>query len=94
MSLCYFEIKIDIPTAHSLKEKRGIIKSLVTRSSQTFNISIAEIEYNDIWQTALLGVSIVANDGKIFESTINNLVTFIEKKYPQIIISITSKEVL
>ncbi len=94
MSLCYFEIKIDIPSSHSLKEKRGIIKSIISRSSKKFNISIAEIEYNDVWQTSLLGVSIVSNDGKIFENIINNLITFLERTYPHIIVSIMSKELL
>lgn len=94
MSICYFEIKIDIPDSHNLKEKRGIIKSIISRTSKTFNISIAEIEYNDFWQTALLGVAIVSNDGKMYERLINTLITYIEMNYPHIIISIINKEIL
>lgn len=94
MALCYFEIKVDLPFSHNLKDKRGTIKSIIARSSKKFNVSIAEIDLNDVWKSALLGVSIVANDGKIFDGMIKNLIEFIEINYPDIIISVNSKEIL
>jgi hypothetical protein len=93
MALCYLEIKVDLPYSQNLKEKRGIIKSIISRSSKKFNISIAEIDLNDFWQSALLGIALVSNDGKTFDNVIKNLVNFLEINYPDIIISITAKEV-
>lgn len=93
MAMCYLEIKVDLPYSQNLKEKRGIIKSIISRSSKKFNISIAEIDLNDFWQSALLGIALVSNDGKTFDNVIKNLVNFLEINYPDIIISITAKEV-
>lgn len=93
MAMCYLEIKVDLPYSQNLKEKRGIIKSIISRSSKKFNISIAEIDLNDFWQSALLGIALVSNDGKTFDNVIKNLVNFLEINYPDIIISITAKEI-
>ena len=93
MAMCYLEIKVDLPYLQNLKEKRGIIKSIISRSSKKFNISIAEIDLNDFWQSALLGIALVSNDGKTFDNVIKNLVNFLEINYPDIIISITAKEI-
>ena len=49
---------------------------------------------NDVWKSALLGVSIVANDGKVFDGMINTLIRYLEFNYPDIIITVNSKEIL
>lgn len=56
------EIEVLIPQASSLKEKRIVIKSIKDKISKRFNVSIAEVGYQDKWQRALLGVSKVSND--------------------------------
>jgi uncharacterized protein YlxP (DUF503 family) len=94
MALCYFEIKLDLPFSQSLKEKRGTVKSIIARTSIKFNVSIAEVDMNDVWKSALLGVSIVANDGKVFDGMINTLIRYLEFNYPDIIITVNSKEIL
>jgi uncharacterized protein YlxP (DUF503 family) len=94
MALCYFEIKLDLPFSQSLKEKRGTVKSIIARISNKFNVSIAEIDMNDIWKSALLGVSIVSNDGKVFDGVITTIIHFLETNYPDIIITVNSKEIL
>jgi len=94
MALCYFEIKLDLPFSQSLKEKRGKVKSIIARTSIKFNVSIAEVDMNDVWKSALLGVSIVANDGKVFDGMINTLISYLEFNYPDIIITVNSKEIL
>lgn len=94
MALCYFEIKLDLPFSQSLKEKRGTVKSIIARISNKFNVSIAEIDMNEIWKSALLGVSIVSNDGKVFDGVITTIIHFLETNYPDIIITVNSKEIL
>ena len=56
------EIEVLIPQSSSLKEKRIVIKSIKDKISNRFNVSIAEVGYQDKWQRALLGVSKVSND--------------------------------
>ena len=56
------EIDVLIPQASSLKEKRIVIKSIKDKISKRFNVSIAEVGYQDKWQRSLLGVAKVSND--------------------------------
>jgi len=94
MALCYFEIKVEIPFSTNLKQKRGILSSLITRLKKKFNVSVAEIDLNDVWKSAKLGIAIVAKDGYIFDSMIDSIITFIESNFPDIYVYITNKEVL
>jgi uncharacterized protein YlxP (DUF503 family) len=94
MALCYIEITIDIPFAQNLKDKRSILTSITSRISKKFNVSIAEIDFNDVWKSAKLGMAIVAQNGRIFDPMIENIIEFVESSYPEIRISITHKELL
>ncbi len=53
---------LHFPEVHSLKEKRQIVRCLVDRVRAKFNVSIAEVEENDLWQKGRIGVAIVSND--------------------------------
>lgn len=92
MPIVYFELKITLPTAHSLKEKRGIISSLIARISKKFNVSIAELDYQDVWQSSKIGIAIVRNHSSSLDPTIQNIVNFISFNYPDIDYSIISRE--
>lgn len=55
-------IYLNIPANHSLKGKRQVLKSLIARVRNDFNVSIAEVEQQDAWQSATLGVACVSDD--------------------------------
>ena len=55
-------VELHIPDVQSLKGKRQVLSSLTTRLRNRFNISVAEIGENDLWQKAILGIACVAND--------------------------------
>jgi hypothetical protein len=57
-------IELHLPGVGSLKGKRQILLSLKERIKNTYNVSIAEVDGNDLWQRAVLGVACVANDGR------------------------------
>lgn len=66
-----------IPHADSLKAKRRVVKSLKDRMRAKFNASVAEIDYLDEWQRALIGVTMLSNDRRHLErslSLMNHLV--------------------
>lgn len=92
MALCYVEIKIDLPFAQNLKDKRRVITSITAKVSKKYNVSISEIELNDVWKSAKLGFAIVAQNGKIFDSMISNIVEYVEFSHPDIRISVINKE--
>lgn len=92
MALCYIEIKIDLPFAQNLKDKRSVLTSITSRISKKYNVSISEIDFNDVWKSAKLGMAIVAQNGKIFDSMVENIIAFVESTYPEIRVTIISKE--
>ena len=49
-----------IPASRSLKDKRRVLRSVIQTVANKFNVSIAEVEYQDLWQRAAVGVSCVA----------------------------------
>ena len=57
-------VELFIPESQSLKDKRQVLLSLKDRLREKFNISVAEVEGQDLWQKAVLGLTCVANDGR------------------------------
>ena len=55
-------LEIRVENSHSLKDKRHVVKSLKDRLRAKFNVSVAEIDYQDLWQRALIAVVIVSAD--------------------------------
>ncbi|MCR1933815.1 DUF503 domain-containing protein [Clostridium tepidum] len=63
---------------HSLKEKRMIVKSVISKTKNKFNVSIAEVEMQDIHQNIVIGIACVSNSSKQADSIIQNVVNYIE----------------
>ncbi len=74
MLVCIAKITLCLPEGHSLKAKRQIVNSLSQRLRNKFSIAIAEVEHNDNWQLATLGLSAVSNNGRHLESLFSNIV--------------------
>lgn len=72
------KIELYIPEANSLKAKRKVIKSLKDRVRKKFNVSIAEVELQNLWQRAVLGVATVSNDKKQVDATFSKVISFME----------------
>ena len=51
-----------IPGVHSLKQKRHVLKTLTAALRQSFAVSVAEVEYQDLWQRAAIAVAIVGGE--------------------------------
>ena len=69
---------------HSLKGKRQVIKSIVTRLKNKFNVSVAEIDDQDLWQLATLGMACVSNHRRHADETLANVVKFVVQNYPDV----------
>ena len=65
-------IKLHLEGVHSLKEKRRILKSILTRLSNQFNVATAEIDHHDVWQTAMIGLVTIGNDGAYLQGVRSN----------------------
>ena len=72
-------VELYLPTSHSLKDKRSILKSALQRIRREFNVSIAEVDYHDVLQSALLGVVTVSNDTAYAHGQLTHVVNWIER---------------
>jgi uncharacterized protein YlxP (DUF503 family) len=63
---------------HSLKGKRGALKSIQARVSNQFNVSVAECGDQELWQSAVLGFGAVGSSRPIVEATLRNIVEFVD----------------
>lgn len=72
------KIFLHIDEAFSLKEKRHIVKSIIERLRSRYNASIAEVDANDKWQNAVIGISCVSNEAGHADSVMANIVNFVE----------------
>ena len=70
--------ELHIPGAHSLKEKRSVVKSLKDRMHNEFNVSVAETAHHDSWQTAELTACVVAVDRVHAERVLRQVDRFVE----------------
>ena len=71
-------VTLRISWASSLKEKRMVIKSLMDRMKNKFNISVAEVDEQDNHKIAVIGFACVTNEVKHADSILNNILNFIE----------------
>lgn len=74
-------IELALPGTSSLKGKRGIIKSLAARLRNRFNVSVAEVGNNDLWQSALLGVVCVSNKSEHAHGLLSKVVQWLETSH-------------
>ena len=85
--ICLCTLTIHLPGLTSLKQKRGILKSLIAKTQNKFNVSIAEVAENDKWQLAQLAIVIVSNSTSHNQSAMDKIVNFIEDSFSDIIIT-------
>jgi uncharacterized protein len=72
------QIKLRLPENSSLKGKRRVIKSIVTLVQNKFNVSVAEVEDQDAWQIATLGVSCISNNSQHTNEVLSKVVNFVD----------------
>ncbi len=61
-------LEIQIPYAHSLKEKRAVLRKIRDRLRARFNVAVAELDHQDVWQRATLGVVSISDSQKLLDS--------------------------
>lgn len=71
-------VEVHIPQSGSLKEKRTVIKSMIQRIQNRFNVSIAEINNEDLWQRATVGVAMVGDNRAYLERKMQLLINFMD----------------
>ncbi len=81
------EITLHLPECHSLKDKRQVIKSVMARVRNQFEVAIAEVDDQDLWQSAKIGVSCVSNSKQHASEILGHVQRYIEETRPDVVIS-------
>jgi len=80
-------IELELPTVHSLKEKRRIIQSLMRRVRNDFNVSVGEVDHQEAWQSAVLAMACVSTDASYAHGLLTKIVQRIEQIRLDVILS-------
>ena len=75
-------IQLTLYGASSLKDKRQILKSILSRLPRQFNVAVAEVDHQDVWQSAVISIVTVGNDAGHLHSTLEHAVAWIERQRP------------
>jgi uncharacterized protein YlxP (DUF503 family) len=77
MNVGVCRISLRLPENQSLKGKRQVLKSIITRIRNQFNVSVAEVDDHDLWQLATIGICCVSNDKRFTNQVLSKVVDFI-----------------
>lgn len=72
------KVEISIPGNNSLKGKRSVLRSIKDRIRNSFNVSVAEVEDQGLWQRAVIGVACVGPDQKYLNGQLNRIRDLVE----------------
>jgi uncharacterized protein len=72
-------VTLYLPVSRSLKEKRQVIRPLMERLRRQFNVAVAEVEEQDAWQTAVIGLAVVSNEAVHAERQMDRIIEAIEQ---------------
>lgn len=87
-------LEVHINRAHSLKNKRSVVKSVLQRLRNEFNVSTAEVGEQDRWQIAQLGVVCVSSDRQYAQQQLQAVVDWLYTNRPDLDISVAEIELL
>jgi uncharacterized protein YlxP (DUF503 family) len=87
-------VEFELPGVTTIKDKRSILKSMLTRLHNQFNISAAEVDYQDVLQSSVIAYTTVTNDSRHVNQTISIVLNWIEANYPDALIVNQEIEIL
>lgn len=79
MRVAVVKIKLYAPWVHSLKEKRMVVKSLLAKIRNKFQVSAAEVEDQDIHQSIVIGAAAIVPHSAQADSLMDEIVAFVEQ---------------
>jgi uncharacterized protein YlxP (DUF503 family) len=87
-------VKLRAPWVHSLKEKRMIVRSIVQKLKNKFNVSVSEIDDRDIHQIIVIGIVGICGNSSHTDYIMENIIDFIEIHTDAELIDITKENVM
>lgn len=78
MQVAAVQITLLASESHSLKDKRQIVRSILDQARRRFNVSISEVDAMDLHQRIVLGAAVVSNTAGHAQSSLDEIVRFVE----------------
>ena len=79
MNIGVGRVSLRIPENTDLKGKRQVLKSIIGRVRSRFDVAVAEVDDNDMWQVATIGICCISNNKRHSNEVISKVVSFIER---------------
>jgi uncharacterized protein YlxP (DUF503 family) len=79
MNVGVARVSLRIPENSDLKGKRQVVKSIIGRVKSRFDVAVAEVDDNDSWRTATIGICCISNNKRHSNEVLSKVVGFIEK---------------
>jgi len=89
MTVGVLRLDLIIQDAQSLKDKRRVVKSVKDRLVHLFNVSVAEVDALDSWQRAVLGVAVVANEGRFVHRCLDKIVDWFRQQRGVVLVDLS-----
>lgn len=93
MFVCVARLTLQIPESGSLKAKRQVLRRVTDRVKARFNVAVAEVDDQDLWQKASIALAVVGNDKRHVDEQMEKIIHFVEEMYIAPLIS-REKEIL
>jgi hypothetical protein len=84
MAVGILTLRLQIPGCRSLKEKRSRLRPLITRLHREFNLSVAEIDLQDLWDETSIGCAVISNHRSFVESMLQSVIHWINVNWPDV----------
>jgi len=78
--------ELHLPGVSSLKDKRKILLSVKDRINNKFNVSVAELEDNDLWQKSVIGIAVISNDKTHANAVLSKVIDLMENR-PEVVVT-------
>lgn len=86
-------IFLSMDDAFTLKDKRHIVKSLIERLRSRYNASVAEVDLNDLWKNAVIGIACLSNDAKHVDKMMADMIKFVENDGRAVVEDYTTEKI-
>lgn len=81
------QVTLHLPESGSLKDKRQVVRSVLARLRNQFEVAAAEVDRQDSWQIAILGLAYVSGDASHAEEVLDHAIRYIEDSRPDVAVT-------
>lgn len=86
-------VTLHLPASHSLKDKRQVVRSLLARLRNRFDLAVAEVDDQDRWQVATVGLACVSSSAKVADEVLSQALEYIENARLDALVTEVAREI-